>query len=299
MTSDNIYENLIEQLNATFRHIRLGSFKTRERYYKAMKRFCRFLAETYRLERLANVSPKHLFAYVNYMKSKGLAASTIKTDLSGIHYWHDAIPKPRYKLPKNDRLDLKRRSFGTVDRTWSIPEFNKFLIVCVVHGHEEYAAVARLARYAGLRIHECFRIDTAIAENAIKHSGITIKGKGGKIRTVPIGEDVRTELGKFLAITKRGSKLFVADDEKTHLAINKLQQFIAAHRPEVQDEGSDKPMTFHGLRHTCAVDWYTKLIAEGKTDYAARKQVSLWLGHERDDVTLIYLASLKDGDGDV
>ena len=38
-------------------------------------------------------------------------------------------------------------------------------------------------------------------------------------------------------------------------------------------------MTFHGLRHTCAAEWYTKLLGEGKSEYEARLQVSKWLGH--------------------
>lgn len=299
MSNINIYRNLLVQLDRIFKHSRQGSYKTRERYYKAMRRFCRFLAEEYRLERLANISPKHIYAFVDHMQAKGLAASTVKTDLAAIRYYHDMMPNPRYELPSNERLDLERRSFGQKDRTWSIPEFNKFLAVCLKHGREDYAAVARLARYAGLRIHECFRIDTAIAENAIKNKAITKKGKGGKVRIVPIGEDICTELKRFLAVTKRGSKLFVPYGEKTHLAINALQQFIVHHRTEVQDTDSDRPMTFHGLRHTYAQDQYERFINAGYTVRNARLEVSRLLGHEREDVTRIYLAGLKDGDGNV
>ena len=52
-------------------------------------------------------------------------------------------------------------------------------------------------------------------------------------------------------------------------------------------------MTFHGLRHTCAAEWYQERIAAGATPYEARKAVSRLLGHGRDDVTKIYLASLQ------
>jgi hypothetical protein len=40
-----------------------------------------------------------------------------------------------------------------------------------------------------------------------------------------------------------------------------------------------------------------QLKEEGKTNFEARKQVSIWLGHERDDVTKIYLASLSGIEG--
>lgn len=44
----------------------------------------------------------------------------------------------------------------------------------------------------------------------------------------------------------------------------------------------------------------SKFIAEGKTDSEAKKAVSRLLGHEREDVTRIYLAGVKkDGGADV
>ena len=66
-------------------------------------------------------------------------------------------------------------------------------------------------------------------------------------------------------------------------------------------------MTFHGLRHTCAADWYRRLTCEGKTPHEACLEVSRWLGHERAEITRIYLAGSGDkpdsywngGDGDV
>ena len=99
-------------------------------------------------------------------------------------------------------------------------------------------------------------------------------------------------LRKRLAVTKRGHKLMVPDDIRTDVAITELQQFIAAHRYIIQDEESDRPLTFHGLRHTYAVEKYKALITAGKTDLDAHYEVSRLLGHERPDVTDIYLASL-------
>ena len=44
--------------------------------------------------------------------------------------------------------------------------------------------------------------------------------------------------------------------------------------------------------HTCAAEWYKVFIQCGSNPYQARKSVSKLLGHGRDDVTRIYLASL-------
>ena len=159
MNSSGSYINLLAQLKKLTRHNRQGSFKTRERYEESMKRFCRFLAENYRLEKLDNIAPKHIHAYVTHMQQKELKPATIKTELAAIRFWHDKLPEPRFSLPENAEMSLERCSFGKVDRTWETEEFNRFLIVCLQYTHEDYATIACLARYAGLRIHECFRLD--------------------------------------------------------------------------------------------------------------------------------------------
>lgn len=294
----NHYRNLLEQLAKLYRHNRQGSYKTRARYYEAMQRFCRFLAEVYRLERLANIAPKHIYAYVAYLQEQEKSASTIKTDLSAIRFFHDLIPNARYELPGNGDLLLQRRTFGGVDRTWSANEFNRMLDIALASGRNDFVSVLYLGRFAGLRIHECFRIDTATAAKAVKEKAITIKGKGGLVRTVPLNNLLIHRLQQDLARTVRGHKLYVPDDRETHETIKELQVFIWLNRSLVQDEDSARPMTFHGLRHTYAAEKYQGFIDAGVTPFGARKGVSKLLGHGRDDVTNIYLASLKGGEED-
>lgn len=293
-----IYQTLVAQLDKVARHNRQGSFRTKERYYEAMQRFCKFLSEEYRLQKLANINGKHLTAYVLYMQKRGKSASTIKTDLAAIRFFHDKMERTKYRLPSNDELavELERRRFGGVDRTWSIQEFHRFLATCLADNHEDFTAIACLTWYAGLRIHECFRIDTATAGQALRENAITIKGKGGKVRIVPINESISIELKKLLAVTERGHKLFVPDGVPTDVAIARLQQYIYQVRPQIQDEGSTRPMTHHGLRHSFAARTYQELVYSGMSSLSASLRVSQLLGHERPDVTRGYLASIpKDG----
>ena len=137
MTTKGIYHTLVTQLDKLARHNRQGSFRTKDRYYEAVKRFCAYLAVHYHLQKLENISGKHL------------------------------------------------------------------------------------ARYAGLRIHECFRMDTAAAERALRESALTVKGKGGKVRIVPIEDDrITMMLQRLLEKTERGHKLLVPDDIPTDRAIS-------------------------------------------------------------------------------
>ena len=294
MKKQGLYYSLEAQLDKIARHNRQGSYLTKERYYMAMKRFCHFLADEYHLQKLANISGKHLVTYVLWMQEKGLSASTIKTDLAAIRFFHDKISNAKYSLPNNAELgiQLERRRFGDTDRTWSAAEFNRILELA--SNNIGYLLAFHLARFAGLRIHECFRIDTAIARQAIREHAITIKGKGGKIRTVPINQQIILAMEKCLETTPTGSKLLVPDDIPTDKAINQLQQFILRNRDTVQDPDSNRPLTFHGLRHTYAAEKYRQLIADGISELDAHLTVSRLLGHERADVTNIYLAAIKN-----
>ena len=78
------YETLVSQLDRVARHNRQGSYHTKRRYCEAEKRFCAYLADEYHLQKLSNVSGKHLVSYVIHMQDTGKSASTIKTDLAAM-----------------------------------------------------------------------------------------------------------------------------------------------------------------------------------------------------------------------
>lgn len=189
-------------------------------------------------------------------------------------------------MPTNDELDLKSCTFGGVDRTWTNREYNLMLACAMECEHKDYTAILALAHYAGLRLEECFRIDTNDVKNALNTGRLFVKGKGGLTRYVPINESIRISLTDILKETPIEQKLFVNPDDKTHLAMKRLQCFIAYHRKEF----TDNRITFHGLRHTFAHKQYEKFKSLGFSDFIARKKVSELLGHHRDDVTRIYLS---------
>ena len=89
----------------------------------------------------------------------------------------------------------------------------------MAENRDDFILALYLGRYAGLRIHECFRMDTAAAGQALH--------EGGKVRTVPIeDEHISMMFRKLLAQTERGHKLLVPDGMPTDRAINALELFI-------------------------------------------------------------------------
>lgn len=294
MSREHIYQNLVVQLDRLYRHTRQGSYKTRERYYEAMKRLCRFLAEEYGVERLANLAPKHIEAYTIKLQNEGKSAATIKTDLAAIRFFHDQMPNPRYDLPDNRALGLERRSFGKEDRTWSEQEFQKMCALAEVDGKEDYVTLFHLARETGLRIHECFKMDTSMARHAVRDGKFIVIGKGGQRREVAVSGEVRELLRCQLGRTAQGQKLFVAPDQKTHTAIHTLQAYIWLNRERVRDEGADKEITFHGLRHNFAAEQYLRLRQAGRSVQQAEQEVAELLGHHRRDMARLYLSSVRE-----
>ena len=294
--NEGIYRALIAQLDKLARHNRQESYKTRQRYYEAMQRFCRFLAEEYRLQKLTNISGKHLVDYVRHLQENGKAASTIKTELAAIRFWHDKLGEAKYKLPTNadlaDQAPLERRKLQGIDRHWTPEQFAAFVTACREADRTDYADIATLTFYVGLRIHEVCRLDT-VAVEAWERSGLlTVKGKGGRVRSVPVtAAAAKQALRDRKAAVRRGHKLFVPDDVATDAYIHAFQAFLREHRP---DQGTNpRPLTHHGMRHSYAARQYRAAVDSGASEYRAKLDVSHLLGHGRADVTDVYLASEK------
>ena len=282
-----IYNMLIDQVDKIDRHNRQCSYKTRERYKEAMKRFCTFLADEYRLFKITNIKDKHIEGYITYMKSEGKSPATIKTELSAIRFYHDKSGA-KHILKDNSSYDLDRRSYLDVDRSWSVEEFTTLQKVCRQQGEQRVKEMTIIAKELGLRIHEVARLDHAMLNNALKTGELTIKGKGGKIRQVPITLEIEKLFQEKMQQVNRGSKIFVSQHEKTHEVIEEVQHFLIQTRAKWQADCSMVNKTFHGLRHTYASMEYEKLRDEGYTEHKARREVSKLIGHNRTEVTKIY-----------
>lgn len=285
----NIYRNLSNQIDKAFRHTRQGSIKTRHRYEDGMNHFAKFLAETFKKQNLNKIEDKHLQSYVEQMQERGYSKSYVTTNLSAIRYFIDIRGGDSKRLSTNKELGVEHRTredrIGS-NKAWSEDEFTKF-VKCAENSKEfRYANMVKLAYSQGLRIHEVARLDKSQLINALKEGILTVKGKGGLVRSLPL---YNKELVQSLCDnTKNGDKVFINKEEQTHKVINNLQVFIYNHNKEFSNK-NDRNLTFHGLRHAYAQNRYRELINKGIDDYSARLKVSKELGHFRVEITEIYL----------
>ena len=96
---------------------------------------------------------------------------------------------------------------------------------------------------------------------------------------------------------ERGQKIFIEEDEKTHLVIKQVQNFINRNRDHFQSDlrGETSPnITFHGLRHSYAQEEYQKasgiqplitdwpgVIVKTKGDLCSAIQQRIEISYER------------------
>lgn len=219
----------------------------------------------------------------------GYSKSYVTTNLSAVRFFYDQVGGDSSKLPNNNRLGVISRSkeerIGD-NKVWRPLEIESFIRYASNVGEERYGDMARLSSQMGLRIHEVCRLDKGHLRQALEEGKISIKGKGGLIRDVPVRD--RVLIQKLYDNTQRGQKVFIKQVEQTHRVIKNIQMFIYNNQDKFAlDKG--KQLTFHGLRHFYCQNRYKELLRGGLTDFQARKIVSRELGHYRVNVTEIYL----------
>lgn len=302
LSNKGAYLNLMSQLNKIARHAKgISVHKSLPQYYSHMDLFCRFLADNFNLKTLANIQNKHLMEYVIERQSEGKSASTIKNDLAAIRYFHDQIPQARYVLSSNQVLsetyinfNLERRCFGRIDRRPTNLEYKALINLAKQTRNPEMGLIIILGREMGLRIHEAVRLNRSDVERAFREGFLTVKGKGGLIRQVPLNDVAITTLEAAINNIPRGQKLFVPSSQKAHQVIQRVQDFIKNNRHKIIDPMNSRPkgieITMHSFRHAYAKEQYDSFILQGYSEDAARLKVAQLIGHNRQDVTKIYLA---------
>jgi site-specific recombinase XerD len=263
------------------------------RYRDSMTGFLHFCAEKFHLEKLANVRSKHLQAYVDYRRQARIAEKTLKNDLATIRFFHQ-FTGSRNELPDNRSLGIAKTPPGGKDRAWTDEECKLMLERAVGLNRQDVVLAIKLARLAGLRIHECARLTVGHLEDALQEGEVTIKGKGGRVRQVPVSPELRVELEQILAGGRdaREHKILVTPGQKTHQVIQSIEKFIRDHRQEF----TDRAITPHGLRHSYAREEFDR-GARGSKDRRmieeVKTRVAEQLGHGRPEVTNIYLHDCK------
>ncbi len=265
---------------------RRSSTNTRDAYGEDLSQFCEYLRERYAVEEptLEYMTKASIRGFLSYLMQEKYSARSVARKLATLRALakylirEDAIkanptlniasPKLQRKLP--DYLTLNEvKALLQLPDVETLVGLRDFLILELF-----YATGMRVSELAHLRL-EHLRFD----ENIIR-----IRGKGDKIRMVPMGTRVQHDLQRFLdkrqyqeqAALELKDYLFVKDN-KQPFTRSQIASIVRNYVKRVASVDKAHP---HALRHTFA----THLLNEG-ADLMSVKEL---LGHANLSTTQIY-----------
>lgn len=307
---------IMAQMEKIFRHTRANSFGTRARYESSCRNFIGFIDGKFKMKNLRNLQDKHVVAYIQYRQSEGISSKTLKNDLGAIRYMHDMIPNVKHEISDNKNL---KNSFSVVldktpairgNRAWTEDEYSEMqgfvsdMATSARRGAETAADVRdvmQLAKTMGLRVTEAIAISRVQAEQALKSGVYQVKGeaKNGKWRQVSLSDEGRRVLEYRIKNLERGGRLFIRPDEKTHVAVNRVEKFMQNNSKRFETtegqinrmyEGKYNTLTYHGLRYNYIQSRMLEETENGCPILKAAMVITKEVGHERIEVLNVYLS---------
>jgi hypothetical protein len=273
-------------------HTKSGSYSSQA----SRRRRCSIIARDleacgFRNLDIESLKPKHVEALVACWKERQLAIGTIKNLMIEVRRWAEYIGKDNVVKRTN-------REYGIDDRTYvtNVSKANEVTNEQLSLVTDPYTkASLQLERAFGLRREESIKIQPAWADLGDRLRLRDSWTKGGKYREIPITTAAqRAALDDAKALAGKGSLIPKGMRYKDQLSRFKAQCAKAG------------ITHVHGQRHRYAQERYDALTGskapacggptakqltpeQRKRDRAVRLQISKELGHEREQITAVYL----------
>jgi hypothetical protein len=280
------------ELKGICRRNRDGSRMTQAQREQRLRLIARQLHSLgYRNMRASSLKPKHVRALVQDWQARELSPGTIKNRLADLRWWAEKVGKPAVLAHDNRHYGLEPRVFVTGQS--KARAITQQQLERVDDRHVRMSL--RLQAVFGLRREEAIKFQPAYADRS---DHILLKAswcKGGRARQVPIRTTEQRELlNECRRLAGNGSLI---PPERSYIQQRRIYERHAARA------GLSK---LHGLRHAYAQARYQDLTGfaapacggptaadltreQREADRQARLQVSLELGHEREQITTVYL----------
>jgi hypothetical protein len=246
---------------------------------------------SYRNLRAQGLKSKHVDALVEKWKQDDLADGTKKNRMTHLRWWAEKINKPSIIAKDNDHYGIGRRIYVTNISKAKVLDRQKLDSIT-----DPYVKLSlKLQEAFGLRREESIKFIGAWADRG---DNIVLKAswcKGGREREIPIRNELQRTVLNEVKIFTKGKSLIPSN-------LSYVQQ-----KNRYEDHTAKAGLCkMHGLRHAFAQQRYFELTgrlapaAGGKTskelsvdekrlDQQARLIISAELGHEREQITAVYL----------
>jgi len=284
--------NLNYQLKVLCKHSHEGSFETRvgrERQLSAIADQLHDLG--FRQLQATSLKQKHVQALVDHWLAQNLAPGTIKNRMSCLRWWAEKVNKRAVVAGTNDFYGIPDRQFVSDQSKAKDLKRDQLALV-----KDEYVRMSlRLQQAFGLRREEALKIQPRWADRGDHLQLKASWTKGGRERTVPIRtQEQRALLEQAKQLAGLGS------------LIPGGRQYIEQLRIYERHTANAGLSKMHGLRHAYAQQRYLELTgwhsphgggpsraqltkSQRDTDQQARLTISDELGHQREQITAVYL----------
>ena len=280
------------QLKMLCKHSHEGSFETRVGRERQLSAIANQLHELgFRQLKATSLKQKHVQSLVDHWLKQDLSPGTIKNRMSCLRWWAEKVNKRAVVAGSNDFYGIPDRQF--VSDTSKAKDLKRDQLALV---KDEYVRMSlRLQQAFGLRREEALKIQPRWADRGDHLQLKASWTKGGRERTVPIRTmEQRALLEQAKRLAGFGS------------LIPRSRQYIEQLRIYERHTANAGLSKMHGLRHAYAQQRYRELTgwpsphaggptkqqlntAQRQTDQQARLTISEELGHQREQVTAVYL----------
>lgn len=287
---------LDKSLNFMLSRNKEGSFSTHVNRSLRLNQSIKQLSERYKdLHSINDLKSRHISYLVDKWKNENLSSGTIKNRMSDLRWL-------AHKINKDNIVHRSNRDYDIADRVYVKNDTNTAKILTqndLNKINDEYSRYSlRLQQEFGLRREESIKFNPNFADKGDKIELKATWCKGGRARDVPILTDNQRKLiNEIKAFCKKEGAEALIPPKSAYK--NQLQAYKnQIERAEI--------MKNHGLRHGYAQARYKQLTGNecpkngGKTwreltseerqlDKQARLLISSELGHNREEITAVYL----------
>jgi len=239
----------------------------------------------------ASLNGKHVQALIGRWQRENLSAGTIKNRLSHLRWWAEKVGRAGILPADNAQLGVPERRYVT-----NISKARELETTALAKITDEYVRMSlRLQAAFGLRREEAIKFQPVYADRG---DCIVLKGswtKGGRRRSIPITTPEQRETLQAAHRLAGSGSLIPADKryiDQRHIYDGQCKKAGLSH--------------MHGLRHQYAQNRYAVLTGwkapaaggpsnktltsdQREQDAQARQIISRELGHERTQITTVYL----------
>lgn len=279
-------------LKTICRRNRDGSHMTQAQREQRLRMIARELHGLgYRNLRAASLKPKHVDALIADWQARGLSAGTIKNRMADLRWWAEKTGKPSVLARDNAHYGIAQRVFVTNDsKARQLPAEALTLVA-----DEHVRMSLRLQEAFGLRREESIKFSPSYADHG-EHLALKASWcKGGRAREIPVRTPEQRAL--IRAAHQLAGKGSLIPPQRSYIQQRRVYERHSARA------GLSK---LHGLRHAYAQARYHELTGfpppalggpssrelsdqQRALDHQARQQISRELGHEREQITAVYL----------